>query len=420
MKKTCSIHNEEYESGSFSDRVHGVLEANQEELNQKLREMFGLEQIPAFRSLIQRELYNYRDGLLQELEEHFEYFLVHENNPLSKEEYKLWEKRIKGIIQFVVENLKDQNQFQISIAKIWYSTLIRAQKHLNQWINKENALLQLALHKYYANEPNAPEYLKLTYIENILLTKYRNRPQARAEIKTAYFLLTSQFGLKRQLEKIHSSVNEFVERYSVEFNQFDVNQIVNPEEILTWIYTSKILSQTQVEIFDFDPDLARAKFDLLKSRVEKKGWLLEQFIAYLFLSQSFFKVNSNIRGKRSETDLRLTNSIKNDILFYLLGEYVLVESKNWDKHKVTVTETHKFISNISMSKCTSGILFAMKGITGDRNFTGSRYAIHKAFANSGIAVIVVGEEDIKRLLDEESTINDLILEKFENLKFDEY
>lgn len=170
--KCCDISGGRYEEGSLSGRVHAFIEADESSFQEKLANLFGSKHV--LQKIIVHELYNNRVGVIEELETHFEKFLKTEKNPISSKQYKLWERKFMNVASRVGEVLPEYKEIPLNICRAWYRVVSGAQYDLGQWIYKGNALDTLARYKFYAKDRNTKEYMFLSYIEDVLITKYRD------------------------------------------------------------------------------------------------------------------------------------------------------------------------------------------------------------------------------------------------------
>lgn len=147
-----------------------------------------------------------------------------------------------------------------------------------------------------------------------------------------------------------------------------------------------------------------------------RGNLLEDFSESLFNSINGFIV----RYKRSmamvsrtqpehDYDLIIHNTSK---VLPELGNYVLVECKDWQK-RVGYPEIAKFLHKLHSRKCVSGFIIALGDVVyGDFNPT-----LKRTFDQDGIAVIVIDKRDLDNIMSNSVNLITMIRKKYEEVRF---
>jgi hypothetical protein len=98
---------------------------------------------------------------------------------------------------------------------------------------------------------------------------------------------------------------------------------------------------------------------------------------------------------------------------------VLVECKNWER-RVGAPDIKKFAANVRAASCHSGIVATRTGITGRTDeLTDARYTIRRHYHRDGIVIIVLAEDDVDRMIHGQVAVPDLLLSKYEAIRFDE-
>lgn len=150
-----------------------------------------------------------------------------------------------------------------------------------------------------------------------------------------------------------------------------------------------------------------------------KGNLLEDFAEALLNSMDGFvvrykrvKASATTKDPEHDYDLIVHNSSK---IFPEFGDYILVECKDWQS-SVGYAEIAKFLHKLHSRKCATGIMFAMGGVVyGRLNPT-----LRRTFDQDGIAVIVLKEQDISKVMEGIINLSTLIRKKYEQVRFGLY
>jgi predicted helicase len=119
--------------------------------------------------------------------------------------------------------------------------------------------------------------------------------------------------------------------------------------------------------------------------------------------------NIKTGGKEHDYDLIFLNK---SILREELGNYMLVECKFWKK-KVGYPNLAKFFHKLHTKRCSTGILFTMRGIKDDKRNT----TLREIYDNDNIIVIVFDKTDIENVLLENENLVSLIRKKYEQVRF---
>jgi Restriction endonuclease len=149
---------------------------------------------------------------------------------------------------------------------------------------------------------------------------------------------------------------------------------------------------------------------------EVKGKLFELLIAYLMRTLGPFDTRGRVRTLDGEDDLILRDTSARPSV---LGDYILVECKNWEA-RVGAPEIKKFAQNVRAASCHSGIVATKSGVTGgEREVTDARYTIRRHYHRDGIVLILLTAADLERLVTRRVSLPDLLVTKYEEIRFDE-
>jgi Restriction endonuclease len=149
---------------------------------------------------------------------------------------------------------------------------------------------------------------------------------------------------------------------------------------------------------------------------EAQGRLFELLIAYLMRTLGGFDTRGRVRALDGETDLILRDANPRPSV---LGDYVLVECKNWNK-PVGAPEVKKFAQNVRAAACHSGIIATKEGLTGGKEaLRDAKYTIRRHYHRDGIVIITLDVQDLDQLVSKRVSLSDLLVTKYEAIRFDE-
>lgn len=413
----CSITNTSFEPGSFARMVHNIIYTPyNEDADQRnallLKNIFDLlnqtDNIPKAQKIL--ELVQYKDGLIWEFEIHFNKWL--ESHNWTDPEFDFWINKWNSLgLQITI------TAEQPDIAESLYVTLYRLlRKYEKKYgpVSKGTALHQIGWVKFAKGAPKSRTYFLLALVEDIL-TEWRGKAaKNNYKINPAYRVLLVNFSeTKEYLERFVEVIEEFTD-----LNKYKQPNVFYPEEVLTWYITTKKYRERMSQCFDFDAAHAAYLYEkiTLSGSNPKRGRALEQLISYVLLSQTNFEVLCNLRGIKDETDLRLRNFNSIDPFINELGRYILVEAKNTQKPMV-IQQVNDFITNVVTGNCNSGILVSISGVTGSKFNQNAQYAIRQIYHKQGTILLLLEKGDLEDIV-KGANIFDLLLEKYENLRFD--
>jgi len=172
-----------------------------------------------------------------------------------------------------------------------------------------------------------------------------------------------------------------------------------------------------------NPDLVAYLAERLEEggiAAREKGDRLERLAAYLLRTLPGTHVVSKSRTADHEIDLIITQRTSySSYLLDVLGRAFIVECKNWDT-PVGVEALNHFVSKMRFHRCSCGILFARRGISGEGAAGDLRFAQLtqlRWFHQDGCAVLTVNGDDIRTLLEHSTSFGELLLDKYETLRF---
>lgn len=423
----CEITNTPYDEGSFSDRVHRYIRSrNKEELNQNFNGVVkNLNEFVAF-----------FEGLIWELSAHLEvraeeiYSSI--NNQQEDAEYKLYYQKWDRIGQFILQHQPKLSYLSLRLYQRFLQTVKTLQRPPGKraWkrIHKGGIFHNMGLSLLFLDQKeNAKSYFILGLIEDMFQCHLGNASDFRGP---GYMNLKSLKVFQeeeRELNGIESLVKERVER-GIEI------EIANPEFIfLDLLSSSKYkINVSQFLLWDnlFLKMLIREVKGLARAKKHETNKVarakynkslrqsLESLATYLFFTTERFEVNRNIKTIHAEHDLRVRNLIVDDPILELLGRYILVECKNWEK-LVDSTRVKKFISNIRFAQCNTGILLTRIGVTGEKRKDSAWYVIRAEYHKDEVIVIVLTMNDVLKIADEKVSFLEMLKTKYEKIRFDE-
>lgn len=155
---------------------------------------------------------------------------------------------------------------------------------------------------------------------------------------------------------------------------------------------------------------------------KEKGDALEDLARYLtYSNENLFNLKTNVRTSTNEIDLFLTPSDKGKTLFNnyykFMGNGVLCECKNYSKN-LGVTYVGKFAYLLRLSDLKIGIIFTLKGLTGQSKWRDSKGLIRKIALKEGLYILDFTIEDYKRIKENGAIFLDMVESKYFALKND--
>ncbi|MDK4724986.1 restriction endonuclease [Rhizobium phaseoli] len=186
----------------------------------------------------------------------------------------------------------------------------------------------------------------------------------------------------------------------------------------------KTLSRSSQPEPNRPPVMVAELVDLIE-RVEKaetndaKGKSLEALASFLLTGVPGLRCKySNLRTRSSEIDLvvEYVPSTRRLSLFDEVGQYALVECKNWSR-PVGADQVRNFMGKLGKCKARLGVIFAKNGITGQADGTAALREIQSYFDRDGTMVLVFSLQEL-RPIDSGPAFYDVLDLKADNLRFD--
>jgi hypothetical protein len=280
------------------------------------------------------------------------------------------------------------------------------QSSRNQRVHKGTALVRIAdAHWALAHRHLAKRYMMLTACEDAI----RDSGNIPAESTGTYFRLVWYYGiadcvLRRYAHKIWSraSANPVQSRSPEwilqELDQEWMTEYPTPEEANIYVLSSHYCQSLLTQLGSGD------------------GKALERLAHYLLACVPGFR--AYMRTRSHSTDYDVVCACEGSSLDFRseLGRYFLCECKDW-KGPADVTAVTKFSGILRAAKCKFGIMFSKQGVTGSRRTTDAERALLKSFQQDDVAIAVVSEADLQRVVSGANFIA-MLRSKYEQIRLD--
>ena len=152
---------------------------------------------------------------------------------------------------------------------------------------------------------------------------------------------------------------------------------------------------------------------------KQKGDALEALITYLFAAERGFEVLGPSKAPDAQNDILVRNG-HDDAAIAAVGDYLLVECKNWGK-KVRAPTVREMAGRLQAAAVKTGVLVSSKGISGSTPRTkrsGACLAISKEYLQDRTAILVLSQKEIHELVAGNESLASLLLLAFEDVRFD--
>ena len=149
------------------------------------------------------------------------------------------------------------------------------------------------------------------------------------------------------------------------------------------------------------------------------GDALELFTRYLFASERGFEVLGPSSSPDAQHDVLVRNA-HSDVAIAAMGDYILVECKNWAT-KARAPIIREFAGRLQSTAVKTGVLVSREGISGGVNRqtrSGGKLTIAKEYAQDRTAIVVLSEEHIRLVAEGKVAFSTLLLSLFEDVRFD--
>jgi len=387
----CSVTRTPYKPDSFMDFVHSYVLAEGDEEDEALKKLVSTPST----------LFQGFETLLLELEMHANEALA--GQPLTFQMTRFKSKFLK--VASVLLNNKYPSEAKAAVNRLYQ--IVRSQEvPKKERFHKGTVLWWHARACQELGSPDeAGKYFLLAMIEDIRTNS------------TTWHELGAHDWLINGLQKDATTVDQVGEtaRNLMQQDQWDTRE---PE--ITWLQLKRQRHSISRAPLDFlkaiSNEFLRRAQDLT-SKDQDKGDDLEYLLAYLFASEPGFEVLGPTRSPDSQNDVLVRNR-HDDKAILSLGDYFIVECKNWNK-KVGAPIVREFAGRLRSAKVKTGVLASRMGITGKSSKRGgARDTISKEYLQDATAVLVLDESTIIDLSYGKTSVSARLLEEFENVRFD--
>jgi len=175
-----------------------------------------------------------------------------------------------------------------------------------------------------------------------------------------------------------------------------------------------------------DIPVNRPLLDELERRLDQgtnveKGKTLESLASYLALTLPGVRIIPNAITPEHELDLVVVQHTQQaSYLLDALGRTFLVECKNRDE-RVGVEQLNHFVAKVRFHRCSCGVLVAREGISGEgvtrKGLAYAELTRLRWYQQDNCAILVVSRDDIKQILKTGLSFRDVLISKYEALKF---
>src|ERR1039458_9667944 len=389
----CSVSGEVYLPGSFSDAVHSFIAADPKGEEDALKGLFSAP--TAF--------FQWFSGLLKELE-------LHTLEALRGKELSIMERWQAKWLRVAVTLLNNKFASEARVLVLRLYQLVRAEEiRRTDRFHKGTILFCLgrANHDLGLIDQARNEVL-LALIEDV-----RTVPQTWTQLPAREWLVGESQIAPSTVDGPGATVKGFTEKHGWDS--------LDPE--LIWLHLEpqrRRISRSPLEFVRAIAGEFLSRVQTVAPTTKEAGDRLERLVAYLFAVEQGFEVIGSFRAPDSQNDILVRNR-HHDAAIASLGDYLLVECKNWGK-PANAAIVREFAGRLRTTKVRTGVLASKSGITGQRQRrrdTGARGAISKEYLQEpSVAVLVLDGNGILELADGKRNLSDALLEQFESVRFD--
>ncbi len=287
-----------------------------------------------------------------------------------------------------------------------YQHMLEAQEKSGERVHKGMPLLWagecFALSEYTVLRKR---YLMLALCEDAI----RGKGVVAPESTGVYFRLVWRLGM----------ADAVLKRYAEECYRLatkDPNEGQYPEWVLQHLdqdWLTEIPSPVEANVYVANAFYVKR---LLSKLGSTEGAALEQLAEYVMMCMPGCRTSR--RERSMSTDYDIVCSMEGfDVDFRSeLGRYFVCECKDWNK-PADFTAMAKFCRVLDSVKSKFGILFSREGISGAGD---TRYAEReqlKVFQDRGMVIVVIDEEDLKRVAGGTNFVN-ILRKKYERVRLD--
>lgn len=287
-----------------------------------------------------------------------------------------------------------------------YQHMLRAQTENNYRTHKGMPLLWIS--ECFRNAGfllHTKRYLMLTLAEDALTSPGKVNPDKTG----SYFRLVWLHGLPGV---------EF-DRYVDEFKHLAINYPLEsyyPEWLLQEI--------DQDWMTEFPPLAESANYFVTEDYVrflinqlgEPSGQILERLASYFLSAIPGFRATTRRKSRSTDYDVVCTVEGLEVDFRTELGRYFVCECKDLNK-PADFSITAKFCRVLDSTKCTFGILFSTKGITGSGRGTYAEREQMKIYQDRGLVIVVLDINDFHFLADGGNFVT-LLRDRYERVRLD--
>ena len=322
----------------------------------------------------------------------------------SQIDYLKMQKAIIGLINFV--NIRNC-LFLAGVIHTMYSIECKVQNKENKTYHKGLILYTEGLMLYESNKTDKGiRFITLALIEDIIHMK--NGLDDAIKSNAFRFLATSVYD-EPTAKKITYELNSRIQKFNTD--------IYYPEDVLNHNDQMEVLPGIIDELFSLNHIQYQELFEEFQ-KSSKKGKNLENLIKNLFASVSGLQfMKKNLFTKSPELDLVYRISGEKNPFYGMFGQYLVIECKDW-KEKVGAKEIRSIVINLQSLDLKGGIFVTKNGISGKdkEEFLYSEYEIMTAYHRHGITIVILEEEDLKKIGDGENLIS-LLFKRYEKTRF---
>ncbi|MEW5980566.1 MAG: restriction endonuclease [Acidobacteriota bacterium] len=264
-------------------------------------------------------------------------------------------------------------------------------------------------------------YYRLAYIEDALnrLVAEDPRPEAPATAMLRFLFGVPDHNL--DLWKCEAGCANNLNIHA----RLDRLKLFYPEITAVELAAKNLLGPVQKES-RFDVPLNTVLLEDLESgldhgNTDDRGKSLEQLTTYLCTTLPGVTIRRRLRTKQDELDLVL---IQRDAapgyLVDALGRTILVECKHWQE-PVGALHINHLAAKIRLHGCKTGLLVATNSVSGKRTpgkgLSDGQLILQGWFHQDGLVICTIDRSDIRRMSAGETAFSDLVLAKFDELRF---
>ena len=294
----------------------------------------------------------------------------------------------------------------LAVFSTFYDHMLQYQKESGKRLHKGTPLVRISeCHERLGHPVLSKRYLMLTACEDAI----RDKGKIDAETTGLYFRMIWGRGMTHwALLRYATKMYEISEKYSSEsFYSEWILQNLDDQWMVEYP------SPQEAGVYAIARPYVR---HLLGSLGSGAGKNLERLAHYLLACTPGCRARMRVRT--SSTDYDVVCAVEGAGLDFRseLGRYFICECKDWDT-KADFTAMAKFCRVLDSAKCSFGILFSKKGISGEGAATDAEREQIKVFQQRGMVVVVVSESDLQEVADGANFLT-MLRTKYEQVRLD--